>query len=287
MLTDKAGKINSGSIVYFQPSDGKKVAAFPKNTFKNIFSGKAVAVDGTYKMATLAGTLMSHIGIKKGKLFSTGKAEKKNKANGTTQRTGSCTAYYWITTYYYSDGTTETTEEYLYTVCGGCHSEYMSPCQDEMLDSGGGSGGGEEEAEDPSEQELEGHHEVPGEVELLDAAPDQSSASYGPSGNPTLPYVWFLYAKFLYTNAFGGRFPWVKTSPPVAIPNLFPYIDRNNNPASIAVSVGPWDYASERVAPKSLLVIWKWNYQYIWYRVGQTTYSSWIPAVGSKYFFAP
>ena len=69
--------------------------------------------------------------------------KKPNDSAGVQMRTTTenCFAWYLVTTIYYFDGTTETTEQYLYTTCDGC-----SPTQD-CADGGGGGGGGGETGE--------------------------------------------------------------------------------------------------------------------------------------------
>lgn len=109
LITDKSGKINSGSIVYFLPSEGKKHVSIPQNTFSNMFSGygNRVALDGMYKILTPTGRCISQFGIKNGKLFSAGQVQQKNKAKENPQKPSArCTDWYLVTTYYWSDGST-------------------------------------------------------------------------------------------------------------------------------------------------------------------------------------
>lgn len=75
-----------------------------------------------------------------GELKSNGLIRRDVNQPGVTERTNECTDWYLYTTYYYSDGSSETISEYLYTTCGGCNPN--QECDDPNDPNGTGSGGG-------------------------------------------------------------------------------------------------------------------------------------------------
>jgi hypothetical protein len=152
VVRSKSGRIRWGTVVCFLSADGKKPAALKKNTFQNIFNSKPVEQDGKYKFLSLTGRLMYVLEYKNHKLFSHGSLQTKS---GNTQAgspalkvNSDCTDWYLVTTYYYSDGSTEETWDYIGTTCNGCDDGmYMGFCPD-----GGGGGGGGGSSDDPVDQ---------------------------------------------------------------------------------------------------------------------------------------
>jgi len=138
LITDKSGKIRSGSIVYFQPSDGQKHSELPPNTFSNMLRGKEGVLDGVYKMLTPTGRWLSQLKIKDGKIISTANVQAKNKEINSSHRIDMCIDWYLVTTYHWADGSSTESEDYLGTTCDDCDNpEYASICPG---NGGGGSG---------------------------------------------------------------------------------------------------------------------------------------------------
>ncbi len=114
------------------------------NTLSNLLGVKDVALDGTYKMLTLSGRWLSQFGIKDKKLAYVGTVEKRMAAGTNTGRTTECTQWHLITTFYWADGSTTRTEEYLGTTCSsdcGGNGGYATVCGVENEESEGGLGG--------------------------------------------------------------------------------------------------------------------------------------------------
>ena len=73
--------------------------------------------------------------LENGKLNVNGITRTKNTKNGSG-RTDACINWYWVTTYYYANGTTDTSEEYLFTTCG-CEEQTTRVGR---IECGGGNG---------------------------------------------------------------------------------------------------------------------------------------------------
>lgn len=134
LVTDSLGTIKSGTVVYFQPRDGRKRTSLPHNTFSHLFSGKPVEVDGTYKMLMMTGRLLSQFEVKDHRLFGLGTVQPKNRQKGNgpsyVNSKSDCVEWYMVSTYYYSDGTLGRNESYLGTSCPGdrCDPNFSSIC---------------------------------------------------------------------------------------------------------------------------------------------------------------
>ena len=97
--------------------------------------------DGILNILTVTGTWLAKLETKNGKLYSIGNITTKDSKNSNkVTNVADCTDWYLVTTYYYSDGSTYETWEYLGTTCSDCNDPaYMNLCPD---DGGGGSSGG-------------------------------------------------------------------------------------------------------------------------------------------------
>lgn len=103
------------------------------NTFASFFEDEVVQ-DGKYKVSTLWGSFLYELGYLNEKV-SFRKALLKKENDDASPLDKDCTAWYWVTTTYYSDGSSDTTYDYIGTTCSGCAPE-MIDCP------GSGSGGG-------------------------------------------------------------------------------------------------------------------------------------------------
>ncbi|HYM95164.1 MAG TPA: hypothetical protein VET23_13565, partial [Chitinophagaceae bacterium] len=242
LITDKFGKISSGSIVYFQPSDGEKHESLPENTFSNLFSGKTVAISGTYKILTVTGRWISQFETKNGKLFSTGKIQQKDKSNKDTQasKTTGCIDWYLVTTFHWADGSTTQTSEYIRTTCDGCDDpNEMSLCPD------GGGGDGSIGTVEGEETVTTSRSEIyPGGSDGLDN-----------TNQHTIGVIYTTKVDFTY-DYDSHTFVDITPFPPTATPPSQFFWDDNGNLATLTVTCTPWSFESVPLTTKSFYAIW-------------------------------
>lgn len=123
MVEDENGNLRKGNIALFYPSSAWTIS-LPQNFFKDFFESQAVSMDGTFALLSLDDVKQYEMD------FENGKPKEFRLWQGKlqpAQPTGPvCYDHYLTTIIYYSDGTTEIFEEYLYTQC---------------YDTGGGGGG--------------------------------------------------------------------------------------------------------------------------------------------------
>lgn len=89
--------------------------------------------DGRYTLRSTLGTFMHEVTYKNQAIQTIKTLKKKPKTNSRTEEY--CTEWYLVTTYYYPDGSTSITEEYLGTTCNNCPPN--SVCEMQIDDSGG------------------------------------------------------------------------------------------------------------------------------------------------------
>jgi len=261
LITDKSGKIRSGSIVYFQPTDGQKHNTIPQNTFSNLFRGKPVTLDGVYKMLTLTGKWLSQFKIKDGKILSTGVIQSKNKETTSSNRENQCIDWYLVTTYHYVDGSSSQDEEYLGTTCDDCSGDpsvYMSLCND-----GGGGGGGDNTPPDSTSD----HH-----VDDCVTSDWQDVVGMDPTGTD-------LFSVFSIHVTWHAEVSWeeyprlgiiygISTGTPYPVPPSTVFLDEDGNLATVVVSLGNWSSKVIRLTLGSALVQWTfvsiWDWDYSW-----------------------
>jgi hypothetical protein len=246
LMINSKGKVVSGNIVYYLPSDQKKHGALPENTLSNLLSGKDVALDGTYKMLTLSGRWLSQFGVKDKKLSSVGTVEKKKAASDNAGRTTECTAWYLITTIYWMDGSVTRTEEYLGTTCGdncGGNSGYATVCGVEPEESGGGSGPdiiyGEEDASATDSE--------PTPSASLTGAMDLNAGPKTVRHQAHVTYTYDVKTK-VFTSITGGQ--------PYPVPVSQVFTDDNGNPATLFNSVRSVTFTTTPVSYNSRYIHW-------------------------------
>ncbi len=141
-IMNKTGSIRKANLVMYIPAAGKIITALPDKTFYNILNeGKNVA-SGQFRFLSVTGRWLYQLEYNKnGDLSAFGLIQQKSKlgdgnisTNGVTTLS-TCTDWYLVTTYYYSDGTTSQTSDYVGTTCDGC-GDTMN--QSLCPDSGGG-----------------------------------------------------------------------------------------------------------------------------------------------------
>jgi hypothetical protein len=228
LITDKAGNINSGSIVYFQPSDGEKHSSLPHNTFSNLINRKDVPIDGLYRMLTITGRWLSQFEIKHHKLASAAKVESSSSNSRSTQKTQqSCIDWYLVTTTYYSNGTSSEERTYLTTTCVGdtCETgDYNTLCSPT---SGVGGSNNEDQIVDGEDDATSA--ETKG-VQSSDLSGNLSAGGY------VLSWEWTAHLTYQY-NYSTYQFINVRQFNPYAIPASIPFTDDNGNPATLHISV--------------------------------------------------
>ena len=229
LYTDKAGRIRSGGLVYFQPADHQPHGHLPQNTFTNLLNKKGTVLNGTYKMLDLTGKWLSQFEVKDGRLSAAGNTiQKQNHQSG--QRTAACYDWYLTTVHFYTDGTTETTEVYLGTSCDGCSStDFATLCPEDPGSGGGGVGSGDEI--------IEGEDNLEGSSNWL---PDPSSG-INLSGAGLLPISFSAHVSYNYNRTL-GVITNVTGAKPTIIPVSQPFIDDNGDLAAVFYTIGPWNF---------------------------------------------
>jgi hypothetical protein len=138
MVLTKEGNITKGNVIQYVSAAGQK--RVPQNTFSKIYNYQDLNCDGQFTILTITDDFHHELKFENGKLKSV--AEQKRKLNPTNGRVTGCIAWYLVTTYYYSDGSTETTEDYLYTTCDNydCQTTRIADGRSFRINCGGGGG---------------------------------------------------------------------------------------------------------------------------------------------------
>jgi hypothetical protein len=196
-------------------------------------------------MLTLDNFWISQFEVKNNRLHSGSVISEKNSSpNG---RTTSCTEWYLITTFYYTDGSSTQTQEYLGTTCtgsgegSGCNGnpgEPQVPCGDN-----GGEGGEATEVKDET---------FTGGQSVLD-----------PSGSGYLIPITYEAEADAIIHKWTRIILNVTCYKPRPYPASQMFVDSNGSLATAAVSVGDW-----RVSRFPLLGGWSahilWTFETIW-----------------------
>lgn len=165
VMVDATGKIVSGSVLYYIP--GKDAARIPlrASIVESALRTEPTQLDGMLKFLSVTGHWKYQYEYKKGKFVSAGFVMTKGQlpkarpeANASTAE-AQCWDWYLVTTYYYSDGSTTQTREYLGRTCngGGCGGDpttYQDICPDDS-GGGGGDGGSTGDCSDITEEQAE------------------------------------------------------------------------------------------------------------------------------------
>jgi hypothetical protein len=122
LIENKSGTIRRGNIVQYIPAKVQPDAGIPVNSFFKIFNAGLPDEDAQFCFLTITGRLLYQVNYKDGRQYSTGVTQAgATIVNSPPQALISpapvCTDWYLVTTYYYADGSTEQTEQYLYTTC--------------------------------------------------------------------------------------------------------------------------------------------------------------------------
>ncbi|MFW0714395.1 hypothetical protein [Pedobacter sp. N23S346] len=167
IVQGRNGKLRWSSIIAYLPADGVKRTQLSRKTIQNIINGEKVSDDGMFKFIDLKGNLKYQMSYKSGKLHSVGipKTNLKNISynQGNSSARSHCLNWFLDTIYYYADGSTEQTSEYLFTTC-----------DDQNLPGGGGGGGS---GENPEPEEPEDETEEPNDQDIIVSGSSQSYES--------------------------------------------------------------------------------------------------------------
>jgi len=258
LITDKKGKIGSGSIVYFLPADGKKRALLPNNTLSNMINGEKVDLDGRYKMLSLTGTWISQFQVKNGKLFSAGNVQQKNDPNKSTQKASArCIDWYLVTTYYWDDGSVTREEQYITTTCdcGNADDPYATPCN--YIDGSDLTGGIDEVV---SGNETISSSESTSTSEISD---NQLTESEDPT---TVSVTWNALLGWSFDEK-AKEFTYVNGNKPWAVPGVQPFRDRYGRTGTVIVYCSTaWQFSWQLLTQRSALAHWdffsRWDWTY-------------------------
>ena len=151
LTLDKGNNIQSGNILLIKPANSRN-ENIEISEIADYFKTGVSKYNGEFHFLSLAGKRLYQMKYKDNKLQSYGivkqKAIGENKLNSTIKReanSSSCIDWYIVTTYYWNDGSTYTTEEFIGTTCDACVDNSLeSICPD----TGGGGGGGSGDADD-------------------------------------------------------------------------------------------------------------------------------------------
>ncbi|HEV8284288.1 MAG TPA: hypothetical protein VGQ09_08255 [Chitinophagaceae bacterium] len=127
LIINKSGDIRKGNLVLYSSENGE-LNKIPRNTFYHIFNTSTPECNGTFKFLSVTGWLQYELTYKNNHLYSAGivKAKENSPNSGQAARTETeCIDWYLVTTYYYSDGTTDQIEEYIGRTCTGCDDPYI------------------------------------------------------------------------------------------------------------------------------------------------------------------
>ncbi|MEO8405444.1 MAG: hypothetical protein ABI480_12640 [Chitinophagaceae bacterium] len=121
LIVDKSNDIKSAMIANFIPENISTSHHPKENSYSSIFNSLGDEEDGQYIFLTLFDKHMFQMKYKESRMTSMSYLKKKNKAGNAAREGDVCIDWYLITTIYYTDGTSETNEEYIETDCySGC-----------------------------------------------------------------------------------------------------------------------------------------------------------------------
>lgn len=137
--TNNTGEITGGVIVQAFLKDGSN--KLPEKTASKIFNNE-MPPGGKFVLRSMSGGFRSQLEFDQNKLASIG--VMKGKGQAVNARSGDCIDWYLVTTYFFPDGSSHTTEQYITTTCDGCYSDPWAETECLPGDEGGtgdGSGG--------------------------------------------------------------------------------------------------------------------------------------------------
>ncbi|HET9744557.1 MAG TPA: hypothetical protein VFP97_02525, partial [Chitinophagaceae bacterium] len=145
LVIDEAGKIRRGNVCQYFPKQQGSAQTIPVNTFYKLYNNKELDCDGSFRFLSVTGRRLYQYDYESGKLKSMGIVKPKtNSADNAAGRINTCWEWYYVTTYFNSDGEIiDETWQYLGTTCDGddCQDQNNAMlCPDSETGSGGGTG---------------------------------------------------------------------------------------------------------------------------------------------------
>lgn len=136
-ILPESEEITKGNIVQYVSAAGKKPV--PRNTFSKIFNYEDLDCNGQFTILSLTDDFRYELKFEDNKLMSV--AERRSKSEPDNQKTNGCIDWFLFTTVYYTDGTSETFENYLYSTCGDdCNTTRIAGGRSFRISCGGGGG---------------------------------------------------------------------------------------------------------------------------------------------------
>jgi len=260
LITDKTGKIISGTIASYIPKDGKSRGVEGVQIIANIIKGKAPADDSMVKFMDVTGRRLNEIGFKKGLISSYGEIQSKAIDKTKSTYISDCTDWYLVTTYYDEYyNIIEQTTEFLGTTCTNCdEDQYGNPCPG----GNGGSGGSNppvisDYAESGSTEVTEADNQT---IEELNISPSSSIAA--------MPLIKYTYGWYKNTTSVDGvpiYVTWIEIYNTKAEPTSANFIDGNGEPGLRKLTTLAHVNTYVRLTVPLVLFTWKCdvNAQYI------------------------
>lgn len=145
LFENKNKEVYKGNIVQFVPENSQQ-RSLPKNTLSRLWNAEDVNVNGTFTVLTIFDKHLYASTFKEGKRTKYAKLEKGSNddnsvvSNDRAATDGdNCVIWYLETTTYYTDGTSETSKEYLGMSCNPLECVPGEQCS--VLNPGDGGGG--------------------------------------------------------------------------------------------------------------------------------------------------
>lgn len=142
LIMNNAREIRKGNVVLYRAANGREGERVPENTFYNILNTGKPECDAGFTYLDVTGRKMHELEYENEKL----KAFRNFREDTSTTVAGratNCVDWYWVTTYYDSDGLVIGQDwEYVGTTCQGedCEDPYLAMVCPMDASSGGGSG---------------------------------------------------------------------------------------------------------------------------------------------------
>lgn len=153
LFENKAKQVYKGNIVQFIPLNAQQ-RNLPKNTLSRLWNCESVNANGTFTVLTIFDKHLYEVDFNKGiktRYATLQKGSKKNKEKEVLEAAAStvtCVEWYRETSYYYSDGSSYSTEDYLGTTCYNNCGPTTEVCEPKnTFEPDGGSNDGDDEYE--------------------------------------------------------------------------------------------------------------------------------------------
>jgi hypothetical protein len=142
LVIDESGIIKRGNISEYIPEHGIQASELSLNSFSNLYNNKIINSEGAFKFLSIGGRWLYQYTFKNGKFSSVALVKPDSSSpNNSSSRTTGCTKWYWVTTYYNSNGEViDEVWQYIGTTCtgsGGVCSDPLNASLCPDMDSGG------------------------------------------------------------------------------------------------------------------------------------------------------